>query len=88
MAMIRLSVGNYICTYEGIIEIRADRLEDAVEKAVIYHKDKYHRSIEGIDTDAGGNCGKRKEDRYACAKICLPDSWHHRCAVLTIYKGG
>ena len=42
MAMIRLTAGNYICTYEGIIEIRAERLEDAVEKAVIYHKDKYH----------------------------------------------
>ena len=53
MAMIRLTEGNYICTYEGIIEIRADRLEDAVEKAVIYHKDKYRRSIEGIETDAG-----------------------------------
>lgn len=71
MAMIRLSAGNYICTYEGIIEIRADRLEDAVEKAVIYHKDRYHRSIEGIDTDAGEIAEKEKKidmlvPKYVC----------------------
>lgn len=71
MAMIRLTAGNYICTYEGIIEIRADRLEDAVEKAVIYHKDKYRRSIEGIETDTGEIAEKEKKidmlvPKYVC----------------------
>ena len=45
MSMIRLNSNNYICTYENVIEIKADSLEDAIEKAKTYYKNKYHESI-------------------------------------------
>lgn len=43
--MIRLNSNNYICTYDNVIEIRANSLEEAVEKAKTYYKRKYHESI-------------------------------------------
>lgn len=45
MAIIRINSNNYICTYDNVIEIKADSLEEAIEKAKVYYKNKYHESI-------------------------------------------
>ena len=44
-ATIELNSNNYICTYENVIEIKANSLEEAIEKAKSYYKNKYHDSI-------------------------------------------
>lgn len=51
MAMIRLNSNNYICTYENVIEIVADSLEEAIEKAITYYKNKYHESIKNKEVE-------------------------------------
>ena len=52
MSMIRLNSNNYICTYENVIEIKADSLEDAIEKAKTYYKNKYHESIKNKEMES------------------------------------
>lgn len=51
MATIVLDSDNYICTYDDVIEIKADSLEAAIEKAKIYYKNEYCKSIKDEEMD-------------------------------------
>lgn len=51
MSMVRICSNNYICTYDNVIEIKADSLEDAIEKAKMYYKNKYHESIKDKEVE-------------------------------------
>lgn len=51
MSMVRLNSNNYICTYKNVIEIKANSLEEAIEKAKTYYKNKYHESIKDKEVE-------------------------------------
>lgn len=51
MSMVRLNTNNYICTYENVIEIKAKSLDEAIEKAKTYYKNKYHELIKDKEVE-------------------------------------
>ena len=51
MSMVRLNSNNYICTYKNVIEIKANSLDEAIEKAKTYYKNKYHESIKDKEVE-------------------------------------